>query len=368
MMSSKSILDEPIKEINVPVMKPSRNIRMAATNAVTSLRSLAKKSAKSVRSSINKFANWILSLPTVPIKRGINEREAPMRGFLKSYRIDGKKGYDQTTFINRIRPREINFLSGRKKPFQVKFILACRFSKGVSDEEKEYTFGYFHSNVERILEETDLGEIYDKMTEKCLGKISKFQNKGSGWQFDEVEFFDMNVDPFKPLRGSSYFPLPKKVAAKKAIINVKNENDNECFKWAVTSAVYPPREGHPERLNGEMRRNSGKFDWTGIGFPKPLYQIERFEKQNLYSINVYGWDGENVFPRRVSKHENERHINLLLLENDKNKHYCWIKKMSALVASQINKHKGKRYFCKYCINSFPSEESLRKHLEYCSKH
>ena len=42
--------------------------------------------------------------------------------------------------------------------------------------------------------------------------------------------------------------------------------------------------------------------------------------------------------------------------------------MSALVASQINKHKGKRYFCKYCCNSFPTGESLRKHIEYCSKH
>ena len=42
--------------------------------------------------------------------------------------------------------------------------------------------------------------------------------------------------------------------------------------------------------------------------------------------------------------------------------------MSKLAASQANKHKGKRYFCKYCCNSFPTEKSLRKHLEYCSKH
>ena len=42
--------------------------------------------------------------------------------------------------------------------------------------------------------------------------------------------------------------------------------------------------------------------------------------------------------------------------------------MSALTASQINKHKGKRYICKYCFNSFPKEASLRGHEEYCSKH
>ena len=60
--------------------------------------------------------------------------------------------------------------------------------------------------------------------------------------------FDINVDPFKPLRGSSYFPLPKKLALKHAIINVQNKEDNECFKWAVTSAVYQ-RENNGERMN-----------------------------------------------------------------------------------------------------------------------
>ena len=216
------------------------------------------------------------------------------------------------------------------------------------------------------MEETDLGKIYDIMTAICLEKISQFQNKGSGWQFEEVESFDMNVDPFNPLGGSSYFPLPKKLAAKKAIINVKNVKDNECFKWAVTSAVYP-REKNGERLNGEMRRNSERIDWTGINFPTPLKQIKRFEKLNPYSINVYGWRGGNVYPLRISEHENERVIDLLLLTNGENNHYCWIKRMNALVTSQINKHEGKRYFCKYCCNSFPTEISLQKHIEYCSK-
>ena len=362
MVSTKSILDEPIKEINVPVMKPSRNI----TKAVASLKSLARKSVASVRKTINKFANWILSLPNEPVKRGINEREAPLRGFLKTYRINGVRGQDQETFINRIKPKVINFLSARRKPFQVKFIFTCRFRKGVSDEEMEYNYGYFHTNIERIMQETDLGKIYDIMTTMCLEKISQFQNKGSGWQFEEVESFDMHVDPFKPLGGSSYFPLPKKLAAKKAIINVKNVKDNECFKWAVTSAIYP-REKNGERLNGEMRRNSERIDWTGINFPTPLKQIKRFEKLNPYSINVYGWRGGNVYPLRISEHENERVIDLLLLTNGENNHYCWIKRMSALVTSQINKHEGKRYFCKYFCNSFPTEKSLQKHLEYCSK-
>ena len=327
--------------------------------------SFVRKSAANARKTINKLADWILSLPNEQIKRGINVREAPLRGFLKTHRIDGVKGQDQETFISHIKPRVINFLSGKRKPFQAKFIFTCRFRKGVS-EEVEYNYGHFHTNIERIMEDTDLGEIYDKMIAMCLEKISKFQNKGSGWQFDSVESFDINVDPFKPLRGSSYFPLPAKLAAKKAIINVKNMKDNECFKWAVTSAVYQ-RKVHPERLNSEMKKNSERLNWKGIDFPTPITQIARFEKQNPYSINVFGWMGGNVYPLRISKHTNEQCINLILLSNNENQHYCWIKKMSALAASQINKHERKRYFCKYCCNSFPTEKSLQKHIEYCSR-
>ena len=123
--------------------------------------------------------------------------------------------------------------------------------------------------------------------------------------------------------------------------------DNECFKWAVTSAIYP-MEKNPQRLNDEMRRNSERLNWKGIDFPTPLKQIVRFEKQNPYSINVYGWSGTSVYPLRISEHTNERAIDLLLLSDGENNHYCWIKRMSALVTSQINKHEGKRYFCKYC--------------------
>ena len=198
MVNTKSILDEPIKEINVPVMQPTPHL-------VASKR----KPAIYVRRSFNKFADWISSYVPEPIKRNVNERveklkleiekiysrydrltlyerEAPMKGFLKTHRIDGKKGYDQTTFIQYIRPKVIKFLSEKRKPFQVKFIFTCRFRKGVSDEEMEYNYGYFHTHVERIMEETDLGKIYDIMIAMCLEKISKFQNKGSGWQFEEV--------------------------------------------------------------------------------------------------------------------------------------------------------------------------------------
>ena len=46
-------------------------------------------------------------------------------------------------------------------------------------------------------------------------------------------------------------------------------DDNECFKWTATSAIYTVKN-NPERLNKNMRDNSEKFNWSGIEFPVSL--------------------------------------------------------------------------------------------------
>ena len=362
MAHTSSIMDAPIKEINVPILKPKIYAKIPSLKRMARnyYRTLGKKVKANAKKVINRFADWITSQPNKPIRRGMNETEAPLRGFLRTYRIEGIRGQNQNTFTNYIRPRVLNFFHGKQRPFQVKFIFTCKFFK----EDKEDSYGYFHTHVERVMEDTDLSELYESMIKECLEKIEVFQKEGSGWTFASVESFDINVDPFNPMRAGSYFPLPKKLAIKKAIINVLN-NDNECFKWAVAAAVFQ-RKKNGHRLNAEMRENAARLNWDGIKFPTTLQQISRFEKQNPYSINVYGWTGTSVYSLRISKHDNERCIDLMLLEKDGNQHYCWIKDMSRLTASQYNSHKGKRFVCKYCCNSFPSEKTLKTHIEYCS--
>ena len=58
---------------------------------------------------------------------------------------------------------------------------------------------------------------------------------------------------YVPLGGSSYIPLPKFLAAKNANINLKNEND-ECFKWAITPALNPI-EKNSERIDKKFEKN-----------------------------------------------------------------------------------------------------------------
>ena len=297
-----------------------------------------------------------------------NEQKRALKGYLKSYRIDGKKGYGPKRFINNIKPKVLNLINQKNKPIKVKFIFTCKFIKeNPATRQIDENLGYFHSKVETITLSTDFSELFNMMTNRQLELSEQFQNQGSGWQFDQVEYFDINIDPFEPFVGSSYIKLPSKLAEKKAIINVKNENDHECFKWAVTSAVYI-QNIHPERLNKQMIENSNNFDWSKIEFPVSVKQIDKFEKQNpYYVINVYGYDKGDVYPLRISKKQKGYLINLLLISEDENNHYCWIKNISRLLASKVSKHKSKMHFCHRCLNAFQSETSLEKHIEYCVK-
>ena len=250
----------------------------------------------------------------------------------------------------------------------MKFILTCKFIKeNLATDQTNVNYGYFHSSVITITESNDIFQSILTEINHLLELVEQFQNQGSGWQFDQVEYFNININPFEPLSGTSYIPLPQKLESKKAIINVNNEKDNECcFKWTVTSAVFPKKK-NPQRLDDQMRENSKHFDWTGIEyFPVSLKHIGKFENQNPYAINVYGYEGDKIYPLRISNKQDNM-INLILITNDETNHYCWIKNMSRLLSSQINNYQHKRLFCHRCLNSFQSEKYLKKNIEFCSK-
>ena len=197
---------------------------------------------------INKFSDWLISFVPETIRNTVNEKadklkndikqlfnraekfepkqkETALKGYLKTFRIDGVDGVDPKTFIRNSKTKIHNLIEQQKKPInlEIKFILTCKFFKenpatGKIDENS----GYFHSFVETITEESDLSELFNLMTSRLIEISQQFQNRGSGWQFRKVESLDLNIDPFEPLSGSSCIPLPKKIADKKAIINVKN--------------------------------------------------------------------------------------------------------------------------------------------------
>ena len=177
--------------------------------------------------------------------------------------------------------------------------------------------------------------------------------------------------------GVLLYPCQKKLADKKAIVNLryeqleKDSNDNQCFKWCIARALNP-KSKNEYLITSTLERQAEELNWDGITFPMPCTDtaIGRFEKQNPdVSVNVFGVDAGDVYPLRISKAYNRRHeVDLLLLSDGEKRHYCLIKSLSRLVSGQVSKHEREKYICRRCINPFNTKERLHEHLESCSKH
>ena len=123
---------------------------------------------------------------------------------------------------------------------------------------------------------------------------------------------------------------------KKGLINPKNK-DGECFKWCVTRAFFQ-QESHPERVNDELKRQSNVFDWNGISFPTDWRDIDRFEKNNNISVNVFGWTQGKVYIARKTRQKINRHVNLLLLKkNEKKKTFLFDFQFESFVKEKKSK-------------------------------
>ena len=90
----------------------------------------------------------------------------------------------------------------------------------------------FNSRMTNVHQGSDLDQIVDEMIAHMKTQIENPALLNSRFRFDEVLFLDANFHQLNLTRGSSYLPLPDWLARKKAIINSQND-DEECFKWAV---------------------------------------------------------------------------------------------------------------------------------------
>ena len=104
-----------------------------------------------------------------------------------------------------------------------------------------------------------------------------------------------------------------------------------------------------------------------IDYPVKIKDIDRFEKQNNVSVNVFALDDRTkVYPIKITKNKENKLINLLLISNETNKHYVLIKDFSRLMAD-YNKNGCKKHFCMYCLHAYSNEELLLKHNKNCGE-
>lgn len=144
-------------------------------------------------------------------------------------------------------------------------------------------------------------ELLAKIIYEILKKISLYQKNGSGWYLKEVLNLEIHTVYYKPMKGSSYIPLPDFVRNKNAVVNVKNRGQ-KCFLWCVLRYLHPVKI-HNDRIT-DLKQYEHELDFKDIDFPVKLKDITKFENQNppLPGINVFSInDSKKFYSLRMTK-------------------------------------------------------------------
>ena len=190
--------------------------------------------------------------------------------------------------------------------------------------------------------------------------MAALEKMGSWWKFRSIVQLDLHTVEYDPMRAARHIPLLKKLADKKAIINMEN-TDNKCFLWSILRALNPKKK-NPLRIDKELKKKENSLNMERIEYPVRLKDITKFEKQNpTISVTVLGYnDWGKVYPLRNSEYVFDRKhvVVLMLIEEEKVNHYCLVKSLSRLLTSQIPKHKEKN--CLRCLNLFWNKKKKKK--------
>ena len=383
-----------------PIKAQEANLWVSFKNIPETLRRVANKKARTGREKIEDFDKYIKNLnkdylTPSRLRKLANQKEklikkveeeeyklftpikekSAFNDYTTQYIIKGNPNYGPFAFLEIAEPHIINIMD-KNRNIKVRLYLNCMMKRTDSDGFTLIKKFAFHSiGKKTITEATDLYEVYHEMKNEIEEKIQQVENaEGSGWVFLRVENLTLHTDIWDPLKGSSYIDLPKELKNKKAIINMKNE-DNKCFLWCVLRALNP-KDDNPERIDKDLKSKEHTLNMEGIAYPVEFKDIKRFEKQNPdISISVLGYGKDDkVYPLQISKYtkvkrkdERKHNITLLLIKKGDNSHYCLVKNLSALLTSQVNSRKGKFYFCLNCLNGYDDTDKLDKHKEYCSE-
>ena len=295
----------------------------------------------------------------------INEKAKALKGFTKSFEISIKNNKDpleqlQST-IKAIKHHIESILTSMKG---LKFVETLRVtSTKMSNGKIVYDTAYFNSKPQTIINKTEILEALQSSKQQILNMIAQGVSKGSGWTIESVNNHYLNIVQYQPMKGSSYIKLPEELNnPKKGLINLKN-NDNECFRWCHIRYLNP-QEKDPQRIKKTDKEYINKLDYSGIEFPVTTKQYNKIEKQNEININVFGYENKQPYPIFVSKEKYDKHMNLLLVTEDDNKHYVFIKDFNRFMYNQT-KHKESKHFCMYCLQCFSSERVLNNHRDNC---
>ncbi|XP_024871691.1 uncharacterized protein LOC112454486 [Temnothorax curvispinosus] len=190
-----------------------------------------------------------------------------------------------------------------------------------------------------------------KISEPLARNKDPFE-RDSGWALSRILNLIVNVNKCNPMRAGCWMKLPLGIRLKKAVINVRSEND-ACFARVVVAALYP------------AKRNAERCGSTTINVFATREGIEKKAKFGR------GADDNAIVLLRLTDDKRDRHVNLLYLRDTlrgvNRGHFAWIKNLSRLVGLQLTVSRCAKHVCDQCLHYFYTRDKLDAHSVDCGQ-
>ena len=97
---------------------------------------------------------------------------------------------------------------------------------------------WLHTKMNVLFQPEDIEESLSQTSPRLQESLERWIRRGSGWVLNRGMNQHINISKHRPLRAGFYLPLPKEVWAKKAFVNV-HDDDNDCLRWSLRAALFP---------------------------------------------------------------------------------------------------------------------------------
>lgn len=244
----------------------------------------------------------------------------------------------------------------------------------------------FHSPFSRLTHSAFTDEVIIFSRDYIENVIRLLTETGSGIRIEEFIGMDVNIGIYRPIRPRGFIKLPKKLRGRHGLLNIKTKN--QCFKLCIVAALFPEKIKfkkysdvsevdrtyyHKKYFTRMMQsettyisaiteiENKKLLDFSGFENNFDINDLHLFEERNKLTINIYEWNDQDelVTPFRITKLNfgPKKHINLLLLSNDKGDHVVLIQDSSRFFGKSGFR---KKQVCPWCLQGYVNPDHERR--------
>ena len=217
-------------------------------------------------------------------------------------------------------PMETDNVINNKSQFgewKIQLLMINRCTSSKNFEETRFVHSV-SDNIEIFMSiDTDevIDRLFDTIYKRFQEAIETSSERGGEFIFENVDllYYFHKIDM---RRGKSYIESPKWIKNKKAAVNPKNIDDDNCFQYSIPLALDHQNIGRNLHRILKIKSFIAKYNWEGIEFPAGPKDRKEFEQNNetiLLNILYVPYNTKQIRCSYKSKYNKERKNQATLL-------------------------------------------------------